>query len=275
MSVQMSKLRNCNLNSRVWLHRAFYLLLSVCFVLQGIQIYCIEFEAEGPLDHAISNSLKSFYNLKCPNVGIDLGCTKRPKVYIINGRPDAERPKAANDTWSSLPNDWQVEIVKTESYLKAVKAQPSPCYRPRWRSNLFRVYQLIFADILERFPEDKGFIFVEDDAELVDLGVFEREVCHVQAEGWPFYSFFLTSSQRGRCLYEHGTVTFYATADFLRRLRNETDEVCRLPIDMFISSIGPWYATKELIVKHLGKRYIPNRNLPNTTWANETVAATS
>lgn len=57
------------------------------------------------------------------------------------------------------------------------------------------------------------------------------------------------------CMYLHGTVAFYIRRDMMEQIisvEKRRGEFCRFPIDMYISRLGPWYATRRDVVGHLG-----------------------
>ena len=71
--------------------------------------------------------------------------------------------------------------------------------------------------------------------------------------------FSLYKTSESSCLYEYGTNGFYATRQFLTKYIEISDAniLCRLGIDMYIASIGPWYSTTNDIIAHESSRYIP------------------
>ena len=54
------------------------------------------------------------------------------------------------------------------------------------------------------------------------------------------------------CMYAHGTVAFYIRRPLMEKVVRESRRgyFCRFPIDMYISKMGPWYATQRDIVRH-------------------------
>jgi hypothetical protein len=143
------------------------------------------------------------------------------------------------------------------------------CRKIKWEHCLFAVYQCIFADILSSYPNDAGFVIVEDDAVLKDAHSFVREACYVHVAGMEFYSLYRSPGQRrstgrewgwvGRsrrssfsCIYVHGTVAFYVRRSIMERVANERRRAhfCCFSIDMYILRLGPWFATGRDMVGH-------------------------
>jgi hypothetical protein len=138
------------------------------------------------------------------------------------------------------------------------------CRKIKWEQRLFYVYQRVFSDLLIKYPTDDGFIIVEDDAVLLNPNVFAEEACHAHHQKFQFYSFYKSPLQQytlfsfrrnsSSCTYRHGTVAFYIQRHLMERIVNEhrRSMFCRFPIDMYISKLGPWYATRREVVGHLG-----------------------
>jgi len=134
------------------------------------------------------------------------------------------------------------------------------CRKMKWEHRLFAVYQTIFSHLLATYPKDPGFVIIEDDAVLMSPYDFVDEVCHAHSKQMVFYSLYRSPSQwRGKmrspsCIYVHGTVAFYIQRSLMEVIVREQrrDWFCRFPIDMYISSMGPWYASTREIVGHLG-----------------------
>ena len=127
----------------------------------------------------------------------------------------------------------------------------------KWEQRLFAVYQSIFARLLSTYPDEKDFIIVEDDSVLVNPYAFVEEVCHARSNQMQFYSLYRSPLQRGissvSCIYQHGTVAFYIRRNLMEKIMKERRRgwFCRFPIDMYISKLGPWYATRREVVGHL------------------------
>ena len=196
---------------------------------------------------------KPLYNWNCPDIPRNTSCTM-PRRFVINGRPVL----AYAESWNFDGNP--TETLKTMDHLSNVHTN-GVCTRPTWASDLFQIYQRVFDDVLRRFPHDAYFIFVEDDVSLQNATLLRAATCQAIEARWDFYAYDLTVQQRGRCTYEYGTTAFLASATFLRRLRDAPKStVCSTPIDMYIASIGPWYAAVSRIVKHSGTRLVPPSN---------------
>lgn len=138
------------------------------------------------------------------------------------------------------------------------------CRKMKWEHRLFAVYQTIFSHLLASYPNDSGFVVIEDDAVLNQTEAFLEEVCNARNENMEFYSLYQSPKQwRGvrrhpSCIYIHGTVAFYIQRTFMQKIINERrrEWFCRFPIDMYISIMGPWYATTREIVGHSGARRV-------------------
>ena len=111
---------------------------------------------------------------------------------------------------------------------------------------------------LSTYPNDPGFVIVEDDAVLKNPNAFIQEVCNAHHHQLEFYSLYRSPLQwKGRrsssCIYLHGTVAFYIRRPIMEKIVNERRRgwFCRFPIDMYISKMGPWYATRRDVVDHL------------------------
>ena len=119
---------------------------------------------------------------------------------------------------------------------------------------IFYAYKKVFKAVLSEYPDDKDFIFIEDDVQLLDFQKLHSETCMARMKGLQFYSLYHTPSQNSSCVYEWGTQAFY-----IRRRQTEKFAAvdnfvyCRLPIDMYIASLGPWFSTTSDVVAHTGK----------------------
>lgn len=208
---------------------------------------------ECSFQHIQSNMLKPFYMFSCPktlliNHGFNSTCSVLPLIVMISARPIEQRLKAS-DSWRNQ----DLIIFNTTTFEKSVFKCPSITFS----NKLFNIYLYVFASILERFPNQEDFIIVEDDAELVDEDKMRIESCVARQYQYIFYSFFRTKSQENSCIYQHGTVAFYVKRQFINTLLDSVDArtVCSIPIDMYIAMRGPWYATRNNIIKHNSKRF--------------------
>ncbi|DAZ94479.1 TPA: hypothetical protein N0F65_003413 [Lagenidium giganteum] len=173
---------------------------------------------------------------------------------MISARQPIDRLES-NISWQAFEQQHDhnrtVQMIDT----KNLSAQLEPrvvaeCPDHAWAHRLFLIYQTVFEDVLKRFPQESDFVFLEDDALLVDASVFEFEVCRAQVEEHAFFSLYRASRQDS-CIYHSGTVAFYITKPVMEEvIRVGTATSCRLPIDIFLATNGPWYATAEDIVRH-------------------------
>ncbi|KAL7471993.1 hypothetical protein ACHAXS_012306 [Conticribra weissflogii] len=134
------------------------------------------------------------------------------------------------------------------------------CRKMKWEQRLFVVYQSVFQKLLVQFPDDEGFVIVEDDAILKSPKLFAEEVCNAHRRKMAFYSLYRSPLQlrsvwwrSSSCIYRHGTVAFYVRRPMMEKIVKERRRslFCRFPIDMYISKSGPWYASRREIVGHL------------------------
>ena len=131
------------------------------------------------------------------------------------------------------------------------------CRGMKWEQRLFAVYQSVFAKLLSSYPQEDDFVIVEDDSLLINPTAFFEEVCNSRSHQMKFYSLYRSPFQwQSRnsisCIYQHGTVAFYIQRSLMVTIVKEKRRgwFCRFPIDMYISSLGPWYATRREIVVH-------------------------
>ena len=150
---------------------------------------------------------------------------------------------------NSIPNlNSTIESTKQKQYL---------CRSMKWEHRLFHVYQTVFASLLETYPNDTGFVIIEDDAILISPHSLAKEVCGAHHLRLGFYSLYRSPLQMNgkispSCMYKHGTVAFYIQRSIMEKIVNEQrrSHFCRFPIDMYISKLGPWYSTRREIVGH-------------------------
>ena len=84
------------------------------------------------------------------------------------------------------------------------------------------------------------------------------ETCLAREKGFQFYSLYLTEEQGDSCLYQRGTVAFYVNQRFIKTLLEDVkvhNKFCYIPIDMYIAMHGPWYSTRNNIIKHNSTRF--------------------
>ena len=64
---------------------------------------------------------------------------------------------------------------------------------------------------------------------------------------------FALPPQGSSCVYEWGFQAFYLTRAMAERLAGVDEHVyCRLPIDMYMATLGPWFASTSNVVDHAG-----------------------
>ena len=179
--------------------------------------------------------------------------------YALSGGAPLRKSKALSDI--QLHNTTSMAVAR--SYSNALQKESDRrqylCRKVKWEHRLFAVYQSIFENLLLTYPNDAGFVIVEDDAVLRNTHLFMQEVCNAQNYQLQFYSLYRSPLQwKGRrrasssCIYLHGTVAFYIRRSIMEMIVNEHRRAyfCRFPIDMYISKLGPWFSTRSEIVGH-------------------------
>jgi hypothetical protein len=250
--------------------------LAAVFVwtLEWRHLKFVRSEERAPWDLELSHFKWKFYT-RCPKQPPPISTTcDLPKLFVLCGRPAAESAET-RATWDWLePEVWNF----TTSLAKLHPSQG--CQRATWKNQLHGAYREMFQDVLAKFPQN-GFLFVEDDVSLVDRQRFQQEACRWARQGNTvgrnkalFYSFFKTSNDLSKspyCFYNYGTQAFYATRKLMTAVvQAPTRTRCRMPIDVYIHSIGPWYATQFTIIRH-GSLESTKRTLDpkNLTTANQ------
>jgi len=222
-------------------------------------------EDEAPLDHLRSLFLKPFYAMTCPKY-VPIKCDKTTPTFLVHGRPSDEQFQLVWKSWRESIQD--ISIIDT--YNMSLSYRNTKCHYFQWHQRLFHVYQLVFDHVLSKHsqPKNQGFVFIEDDVLLLNSTLFYDQLCIAQQ--YEFYSFYETESYNERvsssCLYHHGTPSFYITRSLMEKLIHDVsvDSFCRLPVDMYIATLGPWYkvSMKETIVQHIGSRFhVQERNI--------------
>ena len=69
------------------------------------------------------------------------------------------------------------------------------CRKIRWEHRLFAVYQYIFTNLLVTYPNDSGFVIIEDDAILRNVNYLRQDVCYAQRHKLDFYSLYRSPVQ--------------------------------------------------------------------------------
>jgi hypothetical protein len=206
-----------------------------------------------------------------------------PRIFMIGARDTAEDTfqdwdKTLNRINSKKTNDDNVKDNITPPRLERINTLDISnqyalsgndlCQKIKWEHRLFAVYQSIFINLLVTYPNDSGFIIIEDDAILHNPSYFRRDVCYAQHHEIDFYSLYRSPIQLRKrwmswwksasCIYQHGTVAFYIRRSIMEKIVNEHRQnyFCRFPIDMYISKLGPWYATQREIVGHSNMRRV-------------------
>jgi hypothetical protein len=226
-------------------------LIAVASIAHNHNGLLIRQEQESPFDFVQTTVLSPIYSAVCPQS--QRQCTVNFTLYVLNARP------LENTTFSDWNNSLlssgshRLEILNTTGMSRAYKN--TRCAKLQWHHRLNFVYQSVFRQVMQDNPENEGFFFTEDDAVLENWAGYHEEACIAQS--FEFYSFFKTSGTT--CIYRHGTVAFYIKKSLMMRFINvDSSTFCRLPIDMFFASLGPWYTSINSTVTHRNKRYIPS-----------------
>ena len=214
---------------------------------------------ECPFHHLKSNLVKPFYKLHCPETSKwskvnrehdeNTSCSNLPSIVMLNARPIEDRLNSSI-SWEGQ----DLFLVNTTNLGRSNLV----CTISSWSNILFQIYLEIFDTVLKQYPEQDDFIFLEDDAELMDKDQMHVETCLARANGFQFYSLYLTEEQGNSCIYQRGTVAFYANRQFIKTLLADVkvdNKFCYIPIDMYIAMQGPWYSTRKNIIKHNSKRF--------------------
>ena len=137
---------------------------------------------------------------------------------------------------------------------KDFKEHNLDCLETGHFQSIFYAYKEVFKAVLSKYPDDEDFIFIEDDVQLLNFQKLHSEMCMARRNGLQFYSFYRTPSQGKSCVYEWGTQTFYIRRKLAEKFAALDKFVyCRLPIDMYIATLGPWFSSNSDIVAHISK----------------------
>jgi hypothetical protein len=227
-----------------------FVLLLVLLVLQIAYLTNVDQERRTTWDFKLSNLQKHFY-APCPLAPLPQSC-QLPKIFILSGRAEIELDPVNAESWRSLE-----PTVKNTSALGQELNVVLGCQNTSWENRLFEIYRVVFQEVLAGAPEDAGFVFAEDDVKLINANALATHVCWWSSrrrgvEGRTFYSLFRPESQPGAdCWYVWGTQAFYASREFMEAIVQLSYRTsCRMPIDRYIASIGPWYVPQTSIVEH-------------------------
>lgn len=213
-----------------------------------IHVHTVSKLQDSPFDHLLPNLVSPFYHLHClRNQNVTTNHCELPTIFMLKSRPLEMRLKS-NASWSKH----DINSINSSS----LEPDVWPCGQTApFKTRLFHIYQIMFAQILATSAQPGPFIFLEDDSVLKDDEVFHRQACAAIHRNLDFYSFYSTGS--GSCLYSYGTSAFIMTRSMMAKVVGVEDASvrCRLPIDMYLSSIGPWYAAVEESVLHHSARF--------------------
>ena len=83
-------------------------------------------------------------------------------------------------------NEHNAECSKTDTQKQNLKFHAQ---------RVFYVYKEVFRTVLIEYEHEKDFIFIEDDAKIVNFWKFKLEVCSARNNELQFYSFYHTKNQ--------------------------------------------------------------------------------
>lgn len=180
-----------------------------------------------------------------------------PRVFMLRGRSPDEVRQDVLDSWAPFS---PIDLPAREKSQEMLDVPG--CEESSWANRLFAVYQGFFRDVLRDYPDEKLFVFVEDDALLLDVDAFRESACsqvqmlggNTQQDGmedslsrrgragsWGervyFYSFFRVSvtEPHDDCFYYWGTQVFLANREMLLQLISlPAITRCRTPIDIYM-----------------------------------------
>ena len=183
-------------------------------------------------------------------------CTP-PPIYVLEGRDHSDVNPQHAASWLPL----KPRRIDVHTLSLALKAIPG-CHPFTWENRLFTIYRHVFAQALQEFPNEAAFVFVEDDVRLTDPDKLRRELCwQVEQEVAHHRSHYFFSFFRDRAGPEHGCIYYYGTQAFLANramlehlISLPPKTLCRMPIDLYIKKLGPWYVPDEQYVLHEGTR---------------------
>lgn len=225
-------------------------------------------EREAPLDHVAAALQAPLYALTCPVIPEDtvIDATNRTVIdthtpfAMISARPAAQ-VQPVFQSWSQhVPN---IQLVSTLNISRTYRN--TRCHQHTWASQLFAVYQDVFARLLTEYPDQQHFVTVEDDTVLLNATRLYQELDWAIRHTVGYYSFTSTSlaladsdsdlASSPSCIYKYGATAQLISRRLMQSILNAGDDsFCRLPIDMFIARAGPWYVTTSRVTKHIGTR---------------------
>jgi hypothetical protein len=211
-------------------------------------------ERESPLDHWATAVKKPFYGLLCPSIPNQAtNLSADVPTFMISARPYNQVDYVLHSwTDAGLP----VQLVNTTEW--SLSYVNTKCRRQTFGSRLFAVYQRLLQEVLlfNRTMESSHVVVLEDDTLLKDADGLRREINWAISHNVDYYSLYATPNSES-CIYSYGTNAQVMSRRFAARLVQDVDPIsfCRLPIDIWISTHGPFYVTERQLVEHVGKRF--------------------
>jgi hypothetical protein len=208
-------------------------------------------ERESPLDHWAAAVQKPVYGLFCPSIPNQAtnSSTEVP-MFMISARPYDQVDHVLR-SWTDA--GFLVKLVNTTEW--SLSYVNTKCRRQTFGSRLFAVYQRLFQEVLLNHTTGSHVVVLEDDALLRNGDALRREISWAISHNVDYYSLYAAPNSKS-CIYSHGTVAQVISRRFAAQLVRDVDPVsfCRLPIDLWISTHGPFYVTVHQLVEHVGKR---------------------
>lgn len=181
-----------------------------------------------------------------------------PRVFMLRGRSPEEVRQDVVHSWAPFN---PLNLPAREKSREMVDVPG--CEESTWGNRLFAVYLEFFREILRDYPSEESFVFVEDDAVLLDAHAFRTSVCDQQqivgvdteqhsmnnsfVTGWRgglsgnrmhFFSFFRDKEMdtpKEDCSYHYGTQAFLVNREMMQHLISLTAfNRCRIPIDLHL-----------------------------------------
>ena len=80
---------------------------------------------------------------------------------------------------------------------KDFQENSSECPEKGHSQRIFFVFREVFRAVLDEYRDDGDFVFIEDDAKILNFRKFHSRVCSARRNALQFYSFYRTSLQVG------------------------------------------------------------------------------
>lgn len=254
-----------------WMLVVLVVLVLISQIYFWNSFYVLE-ELEAPLDHMWAVLQKPFYAHSCPVMSVhdESEATMDTDRQMVDTVPFVMISARSKDLVDLILASWQqpqqspytpfkVHVFDTHNISRTY--QNMRCQKEAFKLRLFAVYQHAMKWMLQEWPRQSHFVMVEDDVKLLDPQGLRAELQWALHNDVGYYSFFAAGSQSpSSCLYNFGAHAQVFSRRIMEQvLEADTDSFCRIPIDMFVARLGPWYVTKHPLVQHVGKRLTSTR----------------